>query len=75
MHMADIKPTRVVGGVAYFNMTDGAAYLDMSGTGFRNKIRRLGIQQYELPASREKFIKKDDLDVMLQPRPIDKDDE
>lgn len=69
--MAKVEPTRIIDGVAYFNMTDGAAYMDMSGTGFRNKIRRLKVQQHKLPGSNEVLVKKEDLDNLSKPQVIE----
>ena len=68
--MAEIQPTRIVENISYYNMTQGAIYMGLTTLGFRKRIIRLGVQRYEFPGAREKFVRKDDLDALLLPQPV-----
>lgn len=62
-------------GEEYLNMTNAAAFVGYSGTGFRNLLKRLKgteneIPQYEFPEGRDKYVKKSDLVKYFSPRQV-----
>jgi hypothetical protein len=74
--MQDAIPSRYFNGEEYYNMRNAAIYVGKSSAGLNNLINRLKGTDEEIPVyqlaggSRERFIKKSDLDRYMRPRPV-----
>ncbi|GCE17570.1 hypothetical protein [Dictyobacter kobayashii] len=73
-----IQPTRAIKGVEYYNVGTAAQYVGLSITGFRNKVDNYNkthqddkIQKWSFPGSRERLIKRSDLDKLIELHPVD----
>lgn len=74
--MPEELPSRHFAGEEYYNMRNAAKYIHKSYTGLRNLINHLTGTDDEIPVwelsggSRERYIKKSDLDRYMRPRPV-----
>ncbi|GER88631.1 hypothetical protein KDW_27930 [Dictyobacter vulcani] len=73
-----IPPTRIIKGIEYYNVGAAAQYVGLSITGFRNKLDNYNkthqvtrIQKWSFPGSRERMIKRVDLDKLIELHPVD----
>lgn len=69
-------PSRWINGEQYYNMGNAAKYIGITRNGLQYILKRVKGTEREIPVwelgegSRERLIKKSDLDRYMQPRPV-----